>query len=278
MADRIAAALGPIQETLLIPLYGRASLTRQGSRLIDDPAAVEMVERIDYDFSRFDGTMSLIGSVLRTRIFDHWIARWLAEHPTGTIVEIGAGLNTRYERLDNGTARWFELDLPDAMDLRRRFFADTERRTMIAGSVTDDGWHEQVLATGGPWFLAAEAVLIYLPEPVVESVFASLATSFPGASTAFDTWGSWMRDHQDEHDTIGSFEARFEWFCDDVAAMFAAAGAPADVVEQCTFLDAPPEVLELLPADMLAMLPALADDPQMNAYRQQLATFRPAAT
>src|SRR5919109_2471064 len=117
-----ATDLGPVAETLLIPLYGRATLTRQGSALIDDPTAVEMVEAIDYDFSRFDGAPSLFGAVLRTRVLDVWIQRWLSAHPAGTVVEIGAGLNTRFERLDNGLAHWLEVDLPDAMTLRRRFF------------------------------------------------------------------------------------------------------------------------------------------------------------
>src|SRR5688500_4885880 len=120
MTDKLGVVLEGAQETLLVPLYGRATMTRQGSDLIHDPKAIEMVEAIDYDFARFDGSMSLIGSVLRTRIFDRWLTRWLDAHPTGTVVEIGAGLNTRFERVDNGTARWIELDLPEVVELRRR--------------------------------------------------------------------------------------------------------------------------------------------------------------
>jgi len=32
---------------------------------------------------------------------------------------------------------WFDLDLPDMIELRREFFADTDRRTQIAASVVD---------------------------------------------------------------------------------------------------------------------------------------------
>lgn len=265
--------LGPVQETLLVPLYGRANLTREGSMLISDPKAVEIVKALDYDFSRFDGSMSLVGSVLRTRIFDHWVARWLDDHPTGTVVEIGAGLNTRYERLDNGRARWFELDLPDALALRRRFFTDTERRTMLAGSVLDDGWIETVAASPGPWLFAAEAVLIYLPEPDVRRVVSRLARRFPGSLLALDTWGTWMRDHQDEHDTISQMDARFEWFCDDLTTLSDAdpdADAVVTPVESCNFTEAPAEVLDLLPPPLRDALVAFGDDPQMVSYRQNL--------
>lgn len=274
MTEKAELDLGAAQETLLVPLYGRATMTRQGSDLIADPKAVEMVDAIDYDFARLDGSMSLVGSVLRTRIFDRWISRWLEANPTGTIVEIGAGLNTRYERLDNGHARWFELDLPDTIDRRRRFFADTERRTMLAASVLDDDWHAVVAATGGPWFFAAEAVLIYLETSDVEAALRAIGRRFPGSPVAFDTWGTWMRDNQDSHDTIGHFDARFTWFCDDLADM-AARGVDLDVQERYTFVDAPAELLDLLPAPLREMLPAVADDPQMTSYHQNLVMIRP---
>lgn len=106
--------LGTVQETLLIPLR--------------DDRARTMVERIDYDFAKFPGP-SLGGSVLRSAIFDGWVGQFLAEHADGTVIELGAGLGTRSHRLDNGQARWFDLDLPDTVQLRRRFFTDTERTT-----------------------------------------------------------------------------------------------------------------------------------------------------
>lgn len=132
---RSKVKLGPAQETLLIPLYGRAMEMRNRRPWMRDERAVELVDSIDYDFSKFKKG-SLIGSVLRGAIFDDWVGEFLREHPGGSVIEIGAGLNTRYERLDNGTAKWLEIDLPDAMDLRRRFFEETERRTMHAGSIT----------------------------------------------------------------------------------------------------------------------------------------------
>lgn len=127
--------LGEIQETLLIPLYGRAVQTRRRNGLIHDPKAVEMVDSLDYDFSRFDGAKSLIGAALRTLQFDAWVADFLRRHPAGTVVEMGTGLNTRFERFDNGTVHWFDLDLPDVMALRRTFFQDTRstsKRTRFA--------------------------------------------------------------------------------------------------------------------------------------------------
>jgi O-methyltransferase involved in polyketide biosynthesis len=276
MSNPDPVLLGDVQETLLVPLYGRAVFTRQHPALIDDPRAVEMVEAIDYDFARFDGKMSLVGSVFRTRIFDRWVSRWLADNPTGTVVEIGAGLNTRHERLDNGTARWIEIDLPDVVDLRRRFFAENDRRSIVAASILDpNAWVPAVEATGGPWFFAAEAVLIYLEPADVVDVLATIGTRFGGSPIGLDTWATWMADHQDDHDTIGAMDAEFRWFCDDPVAL-EVLGVDVEVVERFTFVDAPTELQALLPEGLREMLPALADDPQMRSYHQNLLTLAPA--
>jgi O-methyltransferase involved in polyketide biosynthesis len=97
-----------------------------------------MVAGIDYDFDRFgsSGTMTAYHA-LRTAVFDEWVLEFLAGHPTGTVVEIGAGLSTRFERLDNGQATWVDIDLPDAMDLRRQLLGGSPRRTMLARSVLE---------------------------------------------------------------------------------------------------------------------------------------------
>ncbi|WP_405544499.1 class I SAM-dependent methyltransferase [Streptomyces phaeochromogenes] len=218
--DKRTPRLGDVQETLLIPLYARAVETRKPRGMLRDPRAVEMVDALDYDFSRFDGAKSLLGANLRTLLFDLWVRDFLERHPSGTVVEIGTGLNTRFERLDNGTVHWFDLDLPDVIALRRGFFEDTDRRRMIAASVTDPGWMEEVRSSSpGPYFLAAEAVLIYLEEELVRSVFRQIAERLPGARLALETAASRMVDTQDSHDVLAKVAARMRWSCDDPGAL-----------------------------------------------------------
>jgi O-methyltransferase involved in polyketide biosynthesis len=215
MAGKHTVKLGAVQETLLIPLYGRADQTRKRRGLLNDPKAVEMVEAIDYDFSRFDGTRSLLGATVRTCIVDVWVRDFVAAHPGGTVVEIGAGLNTRFERVDNGRIHWLDLDLPDVIDVRRRFFADSDRRRMIATSVLDPGWVHAVRSSPGPYLFAAEAVLVYLTAPEVRKALRTITEHFPGARIALDTAGAWIIAHQDKHDTLKSMRARMTWACDD---------------------------------------------------------------
>jgi O-methyltransferase involved in polyketide biosynthesis len=217
MTDTHRPRLGAVEETLLITLYGRAVETRDPDGLLDDPAAVAMVEAIDYDFSRFDGKPSLLGACLRTLLFDHWVRGFLAEHPEGTVVEVGTGLNTRFERVDNGRVHWIDLDLPDAIALRRRFFPEDERprREMLAASVLDVAWMERAARLPGPWFFAVEAVLPYLAEDQVRWLIGELARRFPGSRLATDITTTAMVADQDNHDVVSLMAARFDWACDE---------------------------------------------------------------
>lgn len=269
MTARRAVSPGTVQETLLIPLYGRAVENRKPEPALRDPRAEEIVAAIDYDFARFDGLPSLVGSVLRTALFDHWVSEFLTGSPEGTVVELGAGLNTRHERLDDGRARWFELDLPDVADLRRSFFPDTPRRTSIGASVTDLSWAETVAAgSKGPYFFAAEAVLPFLTEDDVRGVVDGLAERFPGSLLALDTAGPGIVGAQDEHDALGKVEARMRWACAGPADV--AAWRPgAEVLASCSLTGLPSPLRDRLPGPYREMLSGLARQrlPQVEEYR-----------
>ncbi|MFB7941034.1 class I SAM-dependent methyltransferase [Streptomyces sp. NPDC127049] len=266
--------LGTVQETLLIPLYGRALDARARRPILGDAEARRMVERIDYDFAKFRGP-SLGGSVLRSAIFDGWVRRFLAEHPDGTVVELGAGLTTRSRRLDNGRARWFDLDLPDTVELRRRFLPDTERTETLAASVLDTDWFERIAATGGPYFFVSEAVLLYFGEDQVRGVVAALGRRFPGSALSFDTAGGTMMRHQDRNPVFKAVDARMTWTCDDPKSL---EGWGLRLHESRTFATPQPDVARDWPWRHRYGMPLLARlaPPVVNSYRMNLFTLETA--
>lgn len=244
---KLSVDLGPVQETLLIPLLGRARETQAGNGLIQDEKAVEIVSTLDYDFSKWEKSSALKGATLRTRIYDQDVQAFLSEHPAGTIVEIGCGLNTRFERLDNGKARWFDLDLPDTLALRRQFFQDEPRRTMLEASVLETDWMEPVAATGGPWCFISEAVIIYLEASKARQAITQIAERFPGAWIIIDTTSQKMIDGQSTHDAMKylSKDSWFRWACDDPSEIEDWANVKLE--RSRTLLDAGPELMKYAP-------------------------------
>ena len=248
---KVPVDLGPVQETLLIPLLGRAVESKKENGLIQDEKAVKIVDSLDYDFAKWMKSKTfLAGATLRTRMFDQDVQTFLTEHPTGTIVEIGCGLNTRFERLDNGQARWFDLDLPDSIALRRRFFQDEPRRTMLEASVLDTDWMEPVAATGGPWCFISEAVIVYLEAVQAQQAITQIANRFPGAWFLIDTTAKKMVDGQSTHVAMRymSQDSWFRWVCDDPREI--EDWANLRLVQSRTFLDAGPALMEQVPWPM----------------------------
>ena len=187
----------------------------------------------------------------RTLIFDWWVRQFLAEHPAGTVVELGTGLNTRFERTDNGTVHWIDLDLPDTIALRRRFFADTDRRQMVAASLLDEDWMPPVDQSPGPYFFVSDGVLTYLAVDAVTSTLERIARRFPGALLAFDTYSRSAMDMQ--HKMAAKRDiARWQWACDDPRSL---ARLGLRVLESAAITRPPRGLRDRLPARYKYLLP-----------------------
>src|ERR1700744_3535837 len=269
-ADRDQVELGQVQETLFIPLVGRAEETRKRRPLLRDPKAVEILESVGFDRAKYSRARGGT-TVMRAAIFDMWVRDFLAEHAGGTVVELGTGLNTRFERVDNGAVHWIDLDLPDTIALRRRFFADTERRQMVAGSVTDDGWLATVGQLPGPYFFVADGVLAYLAEDDVTRTLAAIAEHFPGALIAVDTYSQQMLEREHRMAARRGI-ARWQWACDDPRSLEALG---MRVVETATVTRPPRAVRRALPASRRALLAAM--DPVLGRS-MQVTLFRAASS
>jgi O-methyltransferase involved in polyketide biosynthesis len=244
--------LGDVQQTLFIPLAARARATKRRHPVLRDPRAVELAQSIDFDEAKYGRGAGGFVTVLRTAIFDHWVRAFLAQHPAATVTEVGTGLNTRFERLDNGQVHWIDLDLPDTIELRRKFFADTSRRTMVAASFLDEGWLAAVAERPGPYFFVADGVLTYLPEPQVTAVLARLAERFPGALIAFDTYPRATYERQHKLAARKNMEARWQWAVDDPRTL---ERLGLHVVESATVTRPPAALRRQLPARFRMLLP-----------------------
>ena len=245
-SSKIKVKLGPTQETLMIPLFARAIETKRKQGLLNDPKAVEIVDSVDYDFDKWKNSLTLIGATIRTLMFDKEVSHFLSKHPNGTIIEIGTGLNTRYERLNNDKAQWLELDLPDSLALRRHFFSDTKNRKMIEANAQNTDWFQEVLKYPAPYCFVSEAVFIYLDNPYVEKTLQAMSLSFPQAQFIIDTTSSSLVNRQHKHDLMSkmSKDSWFRWRCDDPSSL---EKLGLNLESSSILLDAPQDIRNSLP-------------------------------
>jgi O-methyltransferase involved in polyketide biosynthesis len=204
-----------VPETLLIPLYCRAMETQRPDGIIKDGKAVEMIQSIDYDFSRFAKSwMSQVGIAIRTEILDEGARAFIGKHPDATVVNLGAGLCTRFTRVDNGRITWYELDLPQVIELRRKFFTETERYRFVKKSIADFSWMEQIQGERNqPILFVGEGLFMYFEEQKVKSVFIEMAKHFPHAELLFEANAPMTVGRAKRHDALSKAETQseFKW-------------------------------------------------------------------
>jgi O-methyltransferase involved in polyketide biosynthesis len=188
MPERVDVTLGDVQKTLFLPLWGRAEESRKPKPLLVDEAALNIMARVAFDFSpltRQIDALTQLGWIKRSLLYDRVVRDFLTQYPEGTIVNIGCGLDTTFERTDNGMLKWYDLDLPDVIALRSRFLKETERRRFLATSLLEDDWLEVIEVSGNVLFMAA-GVFCYFEEPEIKAFVVRLLDRYPGSGLVFD--------------------------------------------------------------------------------------------
>lgn len=189
MSSKLHLDLGPVQQTMLLPLAGRAEVTKWLPGFFEDPKANEIMQLLDFDKKKVIRGMSkpgLFGITVRAVKLDSWLKDYIYYHPHCKVVNAGAGLDTAFYRVDNGYIQWYDLDLPDAMALREKVFEPHPRVTRIAQSLFDLSWVDQVGAYPEGLIIQIPGVLMYFKQKEVKALFVELAAKLPGAHIIFD--------------------------------------------------------------------------------------------
>ena len=162
MSERIKPTISGSAETMLQSFYARAQYSKSKHNKFYDAKAVELVDKIDYDFSTAarDSTMGK-GVIARTVVFDELVKNFIEKNPDCTVVNIACGLDTRFYRMDNGKITWYNLDLPETIAIRNQIFEESGRVSTIGISALDPAWSKEVKVRGKMLFII-EGLSMYL--------------------------------------------------------------------------------------------------------------------
>lgn len=181
MSDNKTVSTKPLEnvaETLLYPLISRYVETRKENGIIRDPKSVEIINALDYDVESTKlFPISQKGACLRTLIFDEAVSGYLNDHPDGTVINLGCGLDTRFSRVDNGKLTWFDLDLAETIDIRKMFFTESDRHRFISMSALDPSWAKGVPKDRAVLILM-EGLSFYLTEAENRKVVSIIRQNF----------------------------------------------------------------------------------------------------
>jgi methyltransferase (TIGR00027 family) len=208
-----------VAETLYITLYMKYLETQKSNGILKDPKARELVEKIEYDFSKFkNGSKSAIGVAIRARHFDQKVAQFIKKRKNPIVVLLGCGLDTRYYRVqDKQSAVFYELDLPEVIHLREGLLPQEPNDILLEASILETDWMDYLKQQHpeGSFIFIIEGVLMYFDVETVKNVFTELAKRFRGSELHFDVVNEWMSRNSHIHDTVKHTNATFKFGTDN---------------------------------------------------------------
>mgnify|MGYP000642290539 CR=1 FL=1 len=203
---------------MLQTIYARAKETKTRGA-ISDKKAVEIVEKLNYDFSLADKDKAMHdGVIARTIVLDRLAEKYLAKLKNAVVVNIACGLDTRCYRM-KGFSHWYNLDLPETIEVRSRILTPTEKITQIPMSAMDD-WGNGIAEKGVPALVIIEGLTMYLSESDVKQIFAVIEKRFEHAVVLVETMNPMVAKRIKEKSIEGS-KAKFTWGVKDGRALAA---------------------------------------------------------
>lgn len=217
------------QSTNLATLYGRAIDARSERPVLGDTTAEDVVRKIDYDFGKFKVSENdAFGIAARGKVFDDVVRDFVHRHPECTVVHLGVGMDSRVFRIDPpATVRWFDIDFPDVIDLRRRLYPERENTTMIGASVTDD-WLDAVPGDRTT-LVVAEGLTMYLDPAAGLELFRRVVEHLPTGEVFFDAYSKLGVRAQKTNAIVRRAKATLRWGIDDPSELAGTGLVPVSV-------------------------------------------------
>lgn len=209
-----------IAETLLITLCAKAVESNKENPLISDVIAVDLVSKIDYDFSKFKNkNTTSVGVAIRANYFDTLTKNFLENNSNPIVVIVGCGLDARKQRLGDVAKKghFYQLDIPEVINIRKVLIPKEENETYIASSMLKKQWMNELIAKhpNDNFIFIIEGVLMYFNEEDNQFIFKQLAKRFYGAEIHFDMLNKWMSKKTAAHDTVSKTKATFKFGIDN---------------------------------------------------------------
>ena len=176
-----------VNKTLYIPLYGKSYVSRKGIILNDKKAeAVWAAEGFALKGkSRSKWLAYYMG--IRAAVFDEWVKEQMTADPEAVVIHIGCGMDSRVLRVGVKANRWYDVDFPEVIGERKRYFAESADYQMLAADVRAPQW-----LTGIPERKSAivvmEGVSMYLTGDERRELMGSLCAHFGRVSLLMDCY------------------------------------------------------------------------------------------
>jgi len=176
-----------VNKTLYIPLYGKSYVSKKGV-FLDDKKAEEIWEQEGFALKGKSKSKWLAYYMgIRSAVFDEWTKAQLSDSPSAVVLHIGCGMDSRVLRVDAKTHTWYDVDFPDVITERERYYIQTESYQMRAGDIRTDEWLHAIPRAEHA-VIIMEGVSMYLTLDDLRRLIGNLSKHFTKISLLTDCY------------------------------------------------------------------------------------------
>ena len=175
-----------VNKTLYIPLYGKALVSGKGI-LLEDPKAEAIWQAEGFGLKgKAKSKWLAYYMAMRARVFDDWVKEKMAEFPDAAVLHLGCGLDSRVQRVGTRGHRWFDVDFPEVIGERKRFFEENQDYSMVSSDIRDGAWLEGIPA--GRVIVVMEGISMYLTREELLAVLEKISARFCQVALLVDVY------------------------------------------------------------------------------------------
>lgn len=175
-----------VEDTLFIPLTARICVSKKFPEYFFDQKALEMENLIkNKKIEKNSSEYSIIANVARCYNLDRMTKEFIDKHGKCNIVNLGVGLETSYYRIDEKNSLFYEVDLPEVIELREKYLKPGVNEKFIKGDLFKLDWCRE-LDTNLPTLLIVAGVFQYFHENDVVEFIENVKDIFENAELIFD--------------------------------------------------------------------------------------------
>ena len=176
-----------VNKTLYIPLYGKAYVSRRGL-ILQDKKAEEIWEKEGFPLKGKAKSKWLAYNMgMRSAVFDRWTKQQMELYPDAVILHVGCGMDSRCIRVETGEQQWFDVDFPEVIAERKRYFAESEHYHMIGSDIREESWLSQI-PSDKTAIIVMEGISMYLQRSELKAVLKRWKTHFAEVRILVDTY------------------------------------------------------------------------------------------
>ena len=165
-----------VNKTLYIPLCGKSYVSKKGI-ILQDEKAEEIWSAEGFALKGKSKSKWLAYYMgMRSAVFDRWLAEQMEQLPDTTVLHIGCGMDSRILRVGERNHLWYDVDFPEVVAQRRRYFDETQCYQMISGDLRESAWLETI--PGNCAIVVLEGISMYVTPEQLKAAFDTLYARF----------------------------------------------------------------------------------------------------